>query len=194
MRANGGHAYNSNGNIAMFNRINGDLSVFVHETGHSLDLLGAYKDKPLSSSSNWIDNYNQDSNVPDPYAQTNQIENVAQNTVVGTFNENIPGGFDTAESNARAIFHQYATLQTEADAAAPGNLLRPGGMCTQRLTNSPVVSTQSAFSRLVGQFALGGHVAPPVDVSLSGNVKIIEPKEFDTRESCKMTWSSGEEL
>lgn len=95
MLANGGHAYNSNGSIAMFNHINGDLTVFIHEPGCSLDLLGAYKDKPLSSSSNWIDNYNQDTNVPDPYAQTNQIENVAQNTVVGTFNENMPGGFDT---------------------------------------------------------------------------------------------------
>jgi hypothetical protein len=45
----GGHAYNWNGNIAMFNIID-DMDVFVHESGHSLDLLGAYADKPLSSS------------------------------------------------------------------------------------------------------------------------------------------------
>lgn len=45
----GGHAYNWNGNIAMFNIID-NMDVFVHESGHSLDLLGAYADKPLSST------------------------------------------------------------------------------------------------------------------------------------------------
>jgi hypothetical protein len=44
----GGHAYNWNGNIAMFNVVD-DMDVFVHESGHSLDLLGAYADNPLSS-------------------------------------------------------------------------------------------------------------------------------------------------
>ena len=97
--------------------------------------------------------------------------------------------------NPGAIFHQDATLQTELDAAAPGNLLRPGGTCTQRLTSSPAVSTPSDFSRLVGPLPLiGGHVAPPVDVPLLGNVKVIEPKESDTYFPCELTWLSGHEL
>ncbi|KAL8634692.1 MAG: hypothetical protein Q9228_007727 [Teloschistes exilis] len=121
----GGHAYNSNGNIALFNRIDGDLTVFIHESGHSLDLLGAYADKPLSSSANWLNNYNQDTAVPDPYAQTNQVENVAQNTVVDSYNLNVPGLFAGVEPGWQQIFHQFATVQTEQRNA--GDLLVPGG-------------------------------------------------------------------
>ncbi|CAF9943195.1 MAG: hypothetical protein ALECFALPRED_010827 [Alectoria fallacina] len=62
------YAYNWAGNIAMFDRINGDLTVFIHETGHSLDLLGAYLDKPLSGSKRWLAQYARDSHVPDPYS------------------------------------------------------------------------------------------------------------------------------
>jgi len=111
----------------MFNRINGDMTVFIHETGHSLDFLGAYDDKPLSTSANWLQNYAQDTNVPDPYAGTNQAENVAQNTVVACFNEVVPGGFGTVEKDWGKVFHQFATVQTEAVNA--GNLLVPGGTC-----------------------------------------------------------------
>jgi hypothetical protein len=42
------HAYNSNGNIAFFGTTSGNMDVAIHETGHSLDLLGAYGDQ-LSS-------------------------------------------------------------------------------------------------------------------------------------------------
>ncbi|KAL9614047.1 MAG: hypothetical protein Q9167_001462 [Letrouitia subvulpina] len=177
-----GYAYNWNGNIAMFNRINGDLTVFIHESGHSLDLLGAYADKPLSSSTNWINNYNQDSNVPDPYAQTNQVENVAQNTVVDSYNLNVPGGFGGIEPNWSKIFHQYATVQTEQRNA--GNLLVPGGTCTQRLTNSAPVSQTSKKRDLEGRFALG----PKPNVALAPHLEVIPPKEFNTEKDCKHKW------
>ena len=203
---NGGHAYNSNGNIAMFNIIDGDVTVFIHETGHSLDLLGAYTDKPLSSSNYWLTQYADDSNVPDPYAQSNQVENVAQNTVVATFNENVPGGFDTVEKNGGAIFHQYATLQTEADAADPGNILKPGGKCTRRLENStPVqqggpteVGVGAAVSAVAGlvsgvpppssRIMRRGQAAPMPDVSLADHIKVIPAVKFDTKAQCKHTW------
>ncbi|KAL8745275.1 MAG: hypothetical protein Q9190_002581 [Brigantiaea leucoxantha] len=180
---NGGHAYNSNGNIAMFNRINGDLTVFIHESGHSLDLLGAYADKPLSSSQNWLNNYNQDSNVPDPYAQTNQVENVAQNTVVDSYNLNVPNGFAGIEPNWGNIFHQFATVQTEQRNA--GNLLVPGGTCGARLTNSaPVPQSGTSKRWLQGRFAMG--VKP--DVSLAPGLKVIPSKEFSTEKSCTHRW------
>jgi hypothetical protein len=41
-------AYNSNGNIAFFGGTSGSIDVAIHETGHSLDLLGAYGEQ-LSS-------------------------------------------------------------------------------------------------------------------------------------------------
>lgn len=166
----------------MFNRINGDMTVFLHESGHSLDLLGAYPDKPLSSSANWINNYNQDSNVPDPYAQTNQVENVAQNTVVDSYNLNVPGGFAGIEPNWGKIFHQYATVQTAQRNA--GNLLVPGGTCTKRLTNSAPVSQTSSKRSLEGRFALG---AKP-NVALASHLEVIPPKEFNTEKDCKHRW------
>ncbi|KAI4125533.1 MAG: hypothetical protein LQ338_004181 [Usnochroma carphineum] len=178
---NGGYAYNWNGNIAMFNRIDGDLTVFLHESGHSLDLLGAYADKPLSSSQNWLDNYNQDSNVPDPYAQNNQIENVAQNTVVDSFNLNVPGGFASVESGWSNISHQYATVQTEQRNA--GNLLVPGGTCTARLTNSaPVAQTSSK------RWLQGRGLGPKPNVELAAGLQVIPSKEFSTEGQCQLHW------
>lgn len=67
------------------------MDVAIHETGHSLDLLGAYGEQlsgtevlekmcwvsqanSYAASQDWLDNYNQDPNVPDDYAQTNQVE------------------------------------------------------------------------------------------------------------------------
>ena len=57
----------------MFDRINGDLAVFIHETAHSLDLLGAYtgSSDSFSGSDTWLNNYTRDSHVPDNYSQTN---------------------------------------------------------------------------------------------------------------------------
>ena len=149
--ADGGHAYNSNGTIAIFEP-DQRRPLRLHPRNRPLARppRRVQRRAPCPPRPNWLDNYARDSHVPDPYAQTNRVENVAQNTVVGAFNENVPGGFDTVEANAAAIFHRYATLQTEAEAAAPGNLLRPGGMGTQRLTNRAVVSTQPAISRLPG--------------------------------------------
>lgn len=168
-------AYNSNGNIAMFDRINGDLTVFIHETGHSLDLLGAYPDKPLSSSSNWTAKYALDSHVPDPYSQTNKLEDVAQNTVVAAYNLNVPGGFGSVEPKWREVQHQFGTIVGEQRVA--GNLLVRGGTCVRRLANSKAVQAEgvSRVRRGLGK---------PPDVGLSDAVDVIEPVEFDTTEFC----------
>ena len=178
----GGHAYNEDGNIAMIDKIDGDLTVFIHETGHSLDLLGAYADKPLSSSNYWLTQYALDTNTCDPYSQTNQVENVAQNTVVGTFNENNPGGYCAVEKHCQGNFHQYATLQTEADAAAPGKILRPGGKCTHRLENSTPVQQGAGTSRIMRR------ADDKPDISLPDGIKVIDPVSFNTKEHCKHTW------
>ena len=185
----GGFAYNWNGNIAMFNIID-NINVFVHETGHSLDLLGAYPNKPLSNSADWNNNYNQDADVPDPYSQTNEVEDVAQVTVVALFDKVVPGGFRKLEpgwnkgkcndsktsgliamANRCPVFHQYATLQAQA-----GSTLVPGGKCTHRLTNSAAVHQVAAAAGRVDV------LAPMPDTSLSNDVEVIPPKEFNTTE------------
>ena len=172
------YAYNWAGNIAMFDRINGDLTVFIHETGHSLDLLGAYPDKPLSNSTRWLAQYARDSHVPDPYSQTNQREDVAQNTVVAAYDLNVRGGFGVVEPGWDKVFHQFDTIKLE-QMKAGGTLLVRGGLCGKRLQNSEAVKVEgSSRIRARGQ---GG----PPDVGLSDGVDVIEAVGFDTREDCK---------
>lgn len=169
-----GYAYNSGGNIAFFGTTLSNINVHVHEAAHSLDLLNAYKDKPLSSSTKWISEYNQDSAVPDPYAQTNQVENVAQNTVVTTYERNVPGGFFGLNPDANRIFHQYATVDTEQREA--GNLLVRGGTCTSRLPNSKAVPINGAS-------AAAKAVDAP-DVALPAGIATIAEVDFNTNGTC----------
>ncbi|KAL8668908.1 MAG: hypothetical protein Q9168_006484 [Polycauliona sp. 1 TL-2023] len=177
-----GYAYNSGGNIVFFGTTLGNLGVHVHEAAHSLDLLGAFSpDKPLSSSQKWLNEYNQDSAVPDPYAQTNQVENVAQNTAVTTYERNVPGGFFGLNPNANRIFHQYATIDTEQRETQPPNLLVVGGTCTGRLANSaPVLVSGSARARSADK-------APEAveAMRVPEGLHTIEAKEFSTKETCK---------
>ena len=178
-----GHAYNSNGNIVFFRPVDDMENVFVHETGHSLDLLGAYGSQ-LSSSDNWWNNYDQDSNVPDPYAQTNALEDVAQNTVVAVYNENVAGGYGGIEPNWQNIFHQYATIITVARDNGVGNsIITPGEsqQCSHRLTNSnPVNADGSTTSRVRRDTA---------DVSLNFAEPIaVSTDAFSTNETCKLSW------
>ena len=166
----------------MFDRIDGDLTVFIHETGHSLDLLGAYPDKPLSSSSNWLSHYAKDSHVPDPYSQTNQLEDLAQNTVVAAYNLNVAGGFGAVEPKWREVYNQFHTIGDEQ--AKAGNMLVKGGVCRARLANSPVVNAKGR------SMVMARGLGEPPDVRLSDSVDVIEPVEFDTSEDCKRgSWS-----
>ncbi|KAL8790338.1 MAG: hypothetical protein Q9213_000690 [Squamulea squamosa] len=174
--ATNGHAYNDGGNLVFFGTTLSSINVHIHEAAHSLDLLGAfYPDKPLSSSTKWINEYNLDSAVPDPYAQTNQVENVAQNTVVTTYERNVPGGFFGLNPDANKIFHQYATVDTEQRNADPASLLVPGGVCTRRLANSnPVTITGTATAQ----------AAAAPNVALPAGLATIKGASFNTNSSC----------
>ncbi|KAL8852004.1 MAG: hypothetical protein Q9221_003109 [Calogaya cf. arnoldii] len=181
-RPEGGYAYISNANIAMFNRISrGALSVLIHEAGHSLDAI-AYSE-PLSPSQNWLNNYNQDSHVPDSYARASQAENVAQNTVVDTYNVNVPGDFAGVEPEWQKIFHQFATVQTVQRNA--GNLLVRGGTCTSRLYNSAPVPQGTGAKRWLGRRVAMG---PKPNVAMPKGLKVIPNKEFSTEGKCQLRW------
>ena len=163
----------------MFDRISGDLTVFIHETAHSLDLLGAYTgtNDSFSDSSIWLKNYARDSHVPDPYSQVNQWENLAQNTVVATYNLNVPGGFSGVESKWQGLRYQLSTIGTEQK--KEGDLLIQKGLCKKRLANSKVVLKEEHSRNRVRQ------LEEPPDVELSDSVEVIEPADFDTREACR---------
>lgn len=155
-----------------------NTNVHIHEAAHSLDRLNIYPEKPLSDSGKWWYEYNLDSAVPDPYAQSNQIENVAQNTVVTMYERNVPGGFFGLNPDANRIYHQFATVDTQQREASPGNLLVRGGYCTVRLINSnPVLISSSA--RLQS-------VAAPPSVALPPGLGTIKAVAFNTNETCRI--------
>ena len=184
----GSHAYNSNGNIALFNEAASHVAVLVHETGHSLDLLGAYSIDHLSTSQNWTDAMAKDSKVPDGYAQSNVREDVAQNTVVAAFDINVPGGFGKIQPKAGEIWNQYFLIEKEASIA--GNLLNPGGKCGRRLTNSPPVPMVQP-SHSSGPAHRRALMEAP-DVTLPEEIEEIPSTEFDTQDTCKPHNDSAE--
>ena len=171
-------AYNMNGNIAIYAHLRGDPNIFIHETAHSLDLLGAYTAHPLSTSAAWSHSYATDSHVPDPYSQINQRENLAETTVMAAYELNVPGGLSPVAPGWHGVQHQIDTI--EAEQKKQGNLLsvkQGKGECTKRLENSQVVKVK-------GRSRVRVRVEPP-DVRLSEGVHVIEPVAFDTTEACR---------
>lgn len=122
----------SNGDNVQMNGPVG-ITVFVHENAHSLDSQ-ALDPSPFSNGQTWLDAYNADSAVTDSYGQTSQQENFAQMTVVALYDKVVPGGVGTIQPNAQAISNQYTTAQNSL-----GDVITPGGTCTNRLVNSPAV-------------------------------------------------------
>ena len=119
----------------------------MHEVGHSLD-AHAYPGSSLSCSPKWQAAYDQDSKVPDNYARTNFVEDVAQNTVIAAYDLNVPnGGLGTIQQDWHSIHNQYELVKKEQ--AAAGDLLKPGGKCTQRLNNSQPVKMSKARRAVV---------------------------------------------
>ena len=177
--------YNENNYIVVFNRQNDDhhdwssLNVMMHEVGHSLD-LSAYPDSPLSLSETWKTAYNQDSDVPDQYAASTPLEDVAQSTVVATYDLVVPGGLGNMKHDWHSIQHQYELIKKEQGGA--GNLLLPGGQCTARLENSEMVHVPSKKIRRVPRGVTVMKGKPKVD--LAEGLEVIPPTEFSTENNC----------
>lgn len=171
------YAFNHNNYLVIVNVPNAlsNISVYLHETGHSLD-VNAYADsKPrLSNSSRWDAEYQQDSKVPDTYSAFDAREDVAQNTVVAAYDLNVPGGFASVEPDWASIQHQFKLIEKEQKDA--GDLLIPGGTCTKRMENSQPVKISGKSSRRRG--------AAVPDVTLAEGLEIIPPSYFSTEGSC----------
>ncbi|KAK2758796.1 hypothetical protein FQN54_003488 [Arachnomyces sp. PD_36] len=152
-------------------QMNGELgiSVFVHETAHSMDGHGFPDIGGFSVSQIWLDAYNNDTAVPDAYAQSSQQENFAQQTVVALYDLVVPDGIGTVQPNYQAIQNQYTAIKTYG-----ADLITPGGQCTSRLENSAPVEIGASAKMRFG--------AKP-DVSLSKNTRVIKPSPMkDTME------------
>ncbi len=100
-------AYNAGGTIYINNANGRMISVLVHETAHSTNMGGFPGD---NFQSLW-DGYQQDQGVPDNYAKSNMIENLAQVTVVSVFDENVPGGIQAVDPNWWKMQNQLRAMQ-----------------------------------------------------------------------------------
>ncbi|KAL7957977.1 hypothetical protein V8C34DRAFT_284053 [Trichoderma compactum] len=108
----GNKSAGSNGdNVLMVGHVG--VTVFAHETGHSLDshAFDPSYGVPFSTGNVWVSNYSLDSAVPDPYAQSSQQENFARQTVVSLYDKVVPGGIGTMQPNCRAIFRHPRGIQ-----------------------------------------------------------------------------------
>ncbi|KAI5792554.1 hypothetical protein DFH27DRAFT_517103 [Peziza echinospora] len=143
------------------------MTVFIHETAHSMDSHAVTAlPLPFHNTQQWLTAYNTDPAISDSYARTSQAENFAQTIVISIFDRVVPGGIPTIQPSFAQIQQQYTTaIFWLAD------LILPGGNCTRRLLNSePVLKTNSA------KFSLQA-ISPP-DVGLSDEVEVIEPIPF----------------
>ncbi|KAL8730865.1 MAG: hypothetical protein Q9166_003792 [cf. Caloplaca sp. 2 TL-2023] len=173
----GGSAYMSDNSIVMQQINEHGFEVFLHETGHSLD-ASAYNEGKLSSSDHYHNEYNQDPNIPDPYSGATFAENVAQATVIAAYNAVVPGGYGTIEPRWGDVHHQYATVQTWQRES--GNLLVPGGTCTERLPNSETVPLEKPNKgRLVRGRGEKRRSEKP-DTSLGDDVKVLSGNKYNS--------------
>lgn len=189
--SSGGWAFELDGTITFVDPKDDMLPVIIHETGHSLDLSGAYVDKPLSSSDKWFAELDLSAKVPDAYASTNSIEDVAQNTVISVFNENVPGGFGGLEPDYESINHQYYTLISQAIEVGEGNnLFKPGtnASCVHRMPPSKPVNLDGSEVSGAKRRSMRVRGAAPV-VGLSEGVKaIVTRREGEKRSECALRW------
>ena len=113
------------------------------------------------------------------------MENLAQNVVIAAYDLNVPGGFQGLEKGWMAIKNQTTVMNMEQRQG--GDLLVPGGMCTQRLENSPAVragnETKKGGKRRVRSRRREDDGRP--DVSLAEELAVIPGKEFSTQGACK---------
>lgn len=176
-----GYAYTQNQDIVIYGNDIENLMVYIHESGHALDLGGAYSSDGsyLSSSDDWLKYYNQDSEVVDGYAKTNQLENVAQNHIISSYNLNVPGGFGALKAGWQKISHQYTLLDQKQSKA--GDRLIPGGVCGKRVKNDEIIPFPSTWtSRIMKK----SPTSEKPNVDLAPGLDTIPSRNFDTREFC----------
>ena len=107
-------------------------AVLIHETGHALD-RSAYGNRSLSNSLEYRNEYAKDSKVVDDYSASNFGENIAQNTVMATYDLVVPGGFRSVTEDWQSVQHQLEIMKRKQKEA--GDILVPNGKCGRRLTN-----------------------------------------------------------
>ncbi|KLU84636.1 hypothetical protein MAPG_03676 [Magnaporthiopsis poae ATCC 64411] len=143
------HAYALGNQVVFFNQVD-TIGVYLHEIAHTVDFAAAYAvSGQLQSDPIWLNAYNADSAVPDNYARTNQVENVAQFPGLALFDQLVAGGLRSIEPNVDRIGNQLSVLKDQAARGDyGGDILNTRNTCSARWPNSPAVPAGST-SRLM---------------------------------------------
>lgn len=113
-------------------------AIFIHETGHALDRLAYGNISYLSTKPEYRKEYAKDSKVVDDYAASTFLENVAQNTVIATYDLAVPGGFRSITKDWRSVQHQLNIMKRKQKEA--GDILVAYGKCGHRVKERKPVS------------------------------------------------------
>ncbi|KZV85503.1 hypothetical protein EXIGLDRAFT_726077 [Exidia glandulosa HHB12029] len=136
----GGSAYELNADVVFQGPV-GTPSVFQHEVGHAVDF---YKNGFQSSgTSQFLNAIQQDSCVPDDYANSNNVEDYTQVGVLSLYEIVNPGGLDPIGANWRCLVNQKNVL----DGFQRDNMI-PGGVCDRRWADSTIVKMGPAVPRV----------------------------------------------
>ncbi|KAJ7577615.1 hypothetical protein C8J56DRAFT_970316 [Mycena floridula] len=162
--------------IVFFNTVY-QPTLWIHESSHIVDQFAIpVNGGRYSQSQAWLDAIAADPDVPDPYSNSNSVEDFAQVADIAMFDKNVPGGFGTVEANPSAVFHQYSAVE-----GVLGSTLVRGGFCTRRWADSATVampgttasrltaSTKPEFMPLSGSPSL----TPPVVIHETPEMDII---------------------
>ncbi|KAF2195647.1 hypothetical protein K469DRAFT_744161 [Zopfia rhizophila CBS 207.26] len=129
----GNSAINSGDDVIIQGNV--PFSGIVASVAHSVDIHGFPVIGPFHNTQEWLDAYNKDSAVCNNIAAIDQVNNVAQTTVVALFDT--VDSIKTLYPNSKAIANQYTTIQSKVH---PGVFnIKLGAKCSERLPNSLVV-------------------------------------------------------
>ncbi|KAL8405003.1 hypothetical protein RB594_009763 [Gaeumannomyces avenae] len=147
------HAYALGNQVVFFNQVD-TIGVYLHEVAHNFDFSSGYNvSGRLADNQIWLNAYNADSAVPDGYARSNQVENVAQFPGLALFDQLVAGGVRSIEPNVGRIANQLATVKDQAARGDyGGSVFGQNEGCTARYANSVAVPAV-ASSRLMAAAA-----------------------------------------
>lgn len=124
----GGNAFTVGSDTVFQDDANKDVkspTVCIHENAHTVDFAWNYihgSSGWVSSEDGWVNAINADTCVPDPYSRSNDVEDFAQVTVLGSYDKNA-GGIGKYASPA-CLQNQLSFVENTI-----GEVLTPGGGC-----------------------------------------------------------------
>ncbi|KAK4461472.1 hypothetical protein QBC42DRAFT_178485 [Cladorrhinum samala] len=125
-----------NGHICINGPCLSSTSVYLHEVGHSLDVVLGSQGRCVSDTDEWRDAVlNNDTCVPDGYSEASWHENFAQNTVIAAYHHTVRNIWDAYPGNASTgISCMKGALQKTIDLTREIFVYKKGMSCDRTWT------------------------------------------------------------